>query len=169
VSPANGRLNKLPVPCTFPVLPAVFPLTSPLLSYNVHVMNKPLDQEIDYRLLKILSGENNLTQREMAKQMGISLGKVNYCLAELAKKGFVKVNRFKGSGNKLQYVYILTPSGLEAKARVTLRFLRRKMKEYEDIKQQIKELTKEIEQDNPDMEDLSAVDMEGVYPVRLAD
>ena len=127
-------------------------------------MNKALDQEIHYRLLKILSGENNLTQREMATRMGISLGKVNYCLAELAKKGFVKVNRFKGSGNKLQYVYILTPSGLEAKARITLRFLKRKMKEYEDIKQQIKELTREIEQNN-----LDTLDMEALHPVRLAD
>jgi len=127
-------------------------------------MNKALDQEIHYRLLKILSGENNLTQREMATRMGISLGKVNYCLAELAKKGFVKVNRFRGSGNKLQYVYILTPSGLEAKARITLRFLKRKMKEYEDIKQQIKELTREIEQNN-----LDTLDMEALHPVRLAD
>ena len=108
-------------------------------------MNNPFEQEVRYRLLKILSNDSNLTQREMAKSMGVSLGKVNYCLSELAKKGFVKVDRLKASKSKTQYIYVLTPQGLEEKARLTLSFLRRKTREYEEIKRQIRELALEIE------------------------
>ena len=104
-------------------------------------------QEIHYRLLKILSKNSKITQRELAGQMGISLGKVNYCLGELAKKGFLKINRFKDSRNKSKYIYILTPSGIEEKANITLRFLKKKMVEYEEIKRQIEELTREVEKD----------------------
>ena len=116
-------------------------------------MNNAYEQEIRYRLLKILSAKSNLTQREMARRMGISLGKVNYCLSELAKKGFLKVNRFKESGRKIQYMYLLTPKGMEEKARITLDFLRRKVREYEEIKKQIRELYYELQQqglDSPD-------------------
>ena len=120
-------------------------------------MNNPFEQEIHYRLLKVLSNDGNLTQRQMAQEMGISLGKVNFCLSKLAQKGFVKVNRFKGSNNKLKYIYVLTPRGLEEKARITLSFLRRKMKEYEEIKRQIHQLTREVEQENP--AGLSAMDL----------
>ena len=81
----------------------------------------------------------------MAKQMGISLGKFNYCLNELVKKGFVKVNRFTSSQNKAAYMYILTPKGIEQKAKITMSFLRLKMKEYEEIKKQIKEINREIQ------------------------
>ena len=80
--------------------------------------------------------------------MGISLGKLNYCLNELVKKGFVKINRFKSSQNKAAYMYILTPQGIEQKIKITTSFLDRKMKEYEEIKSQIKEIRKEIEDDS---------------------
>ncbi|MEW6671044.1 MAG: MarR family EPS-associated transcriptional regulator [Thermodesulfobacteriota bacterium] len=106
-------------------------------------MNADYQQEIRYRLLKILSRNPDFTQREMAREMGISLGKVNYCLSELTKKGLVKINRFKDSENKLQYIYKLTPSGLEAKAGLTVSFLRRKLFEYNEIKKQIRELARE--------------------------
>ena len=76
-------------------------------------MNNRYEQEIRYRLLKILSRESNITQRDMAKRMGISLGKVNYCLSELAKKGIIKINRFKSARNKVPYTYIITPRGIE--------------------------------------------------------
>ena len=109
-------------------------------------MNNDYQQEVHYRLLKILNRNPNLTQREMVREMGISLGKVNFCLAELAKKGFVRINRFKDSANKLQYLYKLTPSGLEAKAGLTVSFLKRKMSEYDEIKLQIRELTREAEE-----------------------
>ena len=116
-------------------------------------MNNAYEQEIRYRLLKILSAKSNLTQREMARRMGISLGKVNYCLSELAKKGFLKVNRFKESGSKIQYMYLLTPKGMEEKARITLDFLRRKVREYEEIKKQIRELHYELQQEGLDSPD----------------
>ncbi|GAJ22919.1 unnamed protein product, partial [marine sediment metagenome] len=101
-----------------------------------------------YRLLKLLSRESNLTQRNMAKRMGISLGKVNYCVSELAKRGFIKINRFKDSSNKIRYIYLLTPSGLEEKASLTLAFLRRKTLEYEETKRQIRELSAELEEES---------------------
>ncbi|MBW1705282.1 MAG: MarR family EPS-associated transcriptional regulator [Deltaproteobacteria bacterium] len=107
-------------------------------------MNNRYEQEIRYRLLKVLSQDSNLSQRDMAKRMGISLGKVNYCLSELAKKGLIKVNRFKSAKNKIPYTYILTPTGLEEKARLTVTFLKSKLSEYEEIKRQIKELASEV-------------------------
>jgi len=110
-------------------------------------MNNAFDQEIRYRLLKILSENHHLTQREMAEKMGISLGKLNYCLSQLTKKGFIKVNRFKSSTAKKKYIYMLTPHGLEEKAKVTLRFLKRKVSEYEEIQRQIRELVHELGDD----------------------
>jgi len=109
-------------------------------------MNNSYEQEIRYNLIKILSQETNLTQRDMAKKMGISLGKANYCISELAKKGFIKINRFKVSNNKIRYFYILTPRGVEEKARLTLSFLKRKVSEYEEMKHQIRKLALEVEE-----------------------
>jgi EPS-associated MarR family transcriptional regulator len=117
------------------------------LTYKVHDMNSAFEQEIRYRLLKILSQQSSLTQREMAKQMGISLGKVNYCLSELAKRGLIDVIRFKSAKNKIPYTYVLTPRGMKEKARLTANFLRRKMAEYEEIQRQIAELSREVQED----------------------
>jgi EPS-associated MarR family transcriptional regulator len=103
-----------------------------------------MQPEIDYKLLKLLEKNPALTQREMAQEMGISLGKFNYCLKELVKKGFVKVDRFTSSDNKAAYMYLLTPKGIEEKARVTHGFLKRKMTEFEEIKRQIEELKQEV-------------------------
>jgi EPS-associated MarR family transcriptional regulator len=109
-------------------------------------LNNFTQQEISYRLLKLLSRGADLTQRQMAVKMEISLGKVNYCLSELAKKGLIKIKRFKASENKLQYLYHLTPRGLETKANLTVSFLKRKMAQYDEIKHQIQELTREAEE-----------------------
>jgi len=110
-------------------------------------MNHLYEQEIRYKLLKLLSSESNLSQREMAKRMGISLGKTNYVLTELANKGIIKIKRFKSAINKIPYTYMLTPEGLEEKARITLAFLKRKLCEYEEIKRQIEEIANEAEKD----------------------
>ena len=107
-----------------------------------------IDPEIHYRLLKILEADPNLTQRQMAGEMGLSLGKFNYCLKELVKKGFVKIERFTSSENKAAYMYILTPHGIEEKSRITVSFLKRKMQEFEAIKQQIETLQQEVEDEN---------------------
>ena len=109
-------------------------------------MNNLYEQEIRYKLLKILAKESHIGQRELARKMGISLGKVNYCLTELAKRGLIKVNRFKSARNKIPYTYILTVNGLEEKARLTVNFLKRKVREYEEIKRQISELEKEVDE-----------------------
>ena len=110
-------------------------------------MNNLYEQEIRYKLLTLLAIEPNLSQREMARRMGISLGKTNYVLTELANKGIIKIKRFKSAVNKIPYTYMLTPDGLEEKAKITLTFLKRKLSEYEEIKRQIKEIAKEVEKD----------------------
>lgn len=110
-------------------------------------MNNLYEQEIRYRLLKMLIQESNLTQRDMARKMGISLGKVNYTLSELAKKDLIKVIRFKSAKNKIPYTYMLTPSGLEEKSRLAVNFLKRKISEYEEIRRQISELAREVEEE----------------------
>ena len=110
-------------------------------------MNNAFEQEIRYRLLKILSQQSSLTQRDMANQMGISLGKVNYCLSELAKRGLIDVIRFKSAKHKIPYTYVLTPRGMKEKARLTVNFLKRKVSEYEEIQRQIAELSREVQED----------------------
>lgn len=108
-------------------------------------MNNDLEQEIRYRLLTLINKEPDLTQRQIAQRMGISLGKANFAISELAKKGLVKIKRAGNSRNKLGYVYILTPRGIEEKAAVTVNFLKRKIREYDEIKRQISQLTAEVE------------------------
>ena len=110
-------------------------------------MNNAFNQEVRYRMLKLLRQDAHLSQREMADNMGVSLGKVNYCLSELSRKGFIKINHFKESKNKFKYLYELTPQGLEAKDSLTISFLKQKMSECNDIKMQIKELTHEVEEE----------------------
>ena len=109
-------------------------------------MNHAYEQEIRYRLLNLLADEPQLRQLDMAKRMGISVGKVNFCISELAKKGLIKVNRFKSAKNKLPYSYMLTPRGIEEKGRITVRFLKRKIEEYEEIKRQIGALSEAVEE-----------------------
>ena len=99
-----------------------------------------MDDAIRYRLLKLLEEQPHLNQRELARAMGVSLGKANYCLKALIEVGAVKVDNFTKSANKSAYLYILTPSGIEEKAQVTRRFLRRKLAEYEVIRREIEEL-----------------------------
>ena len=108
-------------------------------------MNAQSQREIRYRLLKILEQEPQISQRDMARRMGISLGKINYCVSELTSRGWVKVKRFNNSPYKTAYAYYLTPQGIEEKARLGVRFLHRKLAEYEEIRQQIAELTREVQ------------------------
>ncbi len=103
-----------------------------------------LDDETRYRLLKILEIDPDVSQRVLARELGISLGKVNYCLRAVIEKGWVKAGNFRNSKNKKAYAYFLTPHGLEEKARTTMRFLNRKLYEQEEIKRQIEELRREV-------------------------
>ena len=108
-------------------------------------MNHAYEQEIRYRLLNLLADEPQLRQLDMARMMGISVGKVNFCISELAKKGLIKVKRFKSAKNRVPYSYILTPHGIEEKGRITVRFLKRKIAEYEEIERQIGVLAEEVQ------------------------
>lgn len=100
--------------------------------------------ESHLRLLRELSKDNMLSQRDLSKKLGLSLGKVNYILNALLDKGLVKVKRFKNSRNKLAYMYILTPRGIIKKMELTHDFLKRKMDEYDTLKEEIEELKKDI-------------------------
>ena len=98
-----------------------------------------------YGLLKTLEGNPSLSQRDLAKHLGVSLGKVNFCLNALVAKGCLKVNNFRNSDNKLAYAYVLTPRGIEMRARMTVQFLKYKVQEYERLKAEIEELQREAE------------------------
>ena len=103
------------------------------------------DDAITYELCKSLEKEPHISQRALSRTLGISLGKVNYCLNALIDKGWVKARNFQQSPNKVGYAYILTPSGLENKARVTARFLRHKITEFEKLQTEIETLRQEVE------------------------
>jgi len=96
-----------------------------------------LTDELRYKLLKALEQNPNLSQRQLSKELGISLGKVNFCVNALLDVGVLKAQNFKNNQNKLAYAYILTPKGIEEKTAVTTRFLHRKLKEYAEIEQEI--------------------------------
>ena len=105
--------------------------------------NKPLQEETSYRVMQLLQENPDLTQRELAEKLGVSVGGVNYCLKALVDKGWVKMKNFAHSKNKFGYVYVLTPSGISEKAVITHRFLKRKMDEYENLKSEIEVLQSE--------------------------
>ena len=96
------------------------------------------------RLLRLLEAHPELSQRDLARELGTSLGKVNYCLNALIDTGLVKAHNFRNNQNKLGYAYLLTPSGIESKAAITVQFLRRKMNEYETLKREIEQLQGEL-------------------------
>ena len=105
----------------------------------------PLQDEITYKLLKSIDEDPSQSQRDLSRSLGVSLGKLNYCLRALTDKGWVKAKNFGKSSNKADYLYLLTPSGAEEKTRVTVRFLKRKMDEYEQLRKEIAELQNETQ------------------------
>ncbi len=88
-------------------------------------------------VMRKIGKNTNLSQRDLAAELGFSLGKINYCLKELRIKGFIKMNNFKKSKNKIKYAYVLTPGGLAAKTWLTINFMKNKMKEYDELKKEI--------------------------------
>jgi EPS-associated MarR family transcriptional regulator len=103
-------------------------------------------KDIRLDLLRSLESNPAFTQRALSKEMGVSLGKVNYCIKQLTEKGLVKVTNFKQNPNKIGYAYILTPKGIEEKTRLTFSFLKRKINEYEMLKDEINKLKEDIGQ-----------------------
>jgi len=98
------------------------------------------NKDIRLDILRKLESNSEYTQRELSQEMGISLGKVNYCIQKLAEKGWVKLTNFSHSSNKLGYMYLLTPKGVEQKARLTTSFLKIKLEEFEILKDEITQL-----------------------------
>lgn len=107
-----------------------------------------LTDEYRYKILKLIEADSEISQRALAKALGISLGKTNYCLKALIDKGLLKVSNFKNSKNKLAYMYLLTPRGIEEKSVITLRFLKAKIAEYENLNAEIKTLMQEANADS---------------------
>lgn len=101
--------------------------------------------EAHYKLLRLIESRPQLTQRQLAHELGMSLGKINYCVHALIDKGWIKARNFRNSSNKLAYAYLLTPRGIEQKAEITLHFLRRKVSEYETLRKEIAQLRREVD------------------------
>ena len=103
-----------------------------------------LTDEYRYKILKELQQDPDISQRELAKRLDISLGKANFCLKALIEKGLIKAENFKNSTNKVGYLYLLTPKGIEEKVSLTQRFLQRKLKEHEALEKEIEQLRQEV-------------------------
>lgn len=102
-----------------------------------------LTDEYRYKILKLVESNPSISQRELAQQLGISLGKVNFCLKALIDIGLLKATNFRNSKNKMAYMYLLTPRGIEEKASITMRFLKYKIQEYQTLQAEIEELRRE--------------------------
>lgn len=100
-------------------------------------MNKKKDNPDHFEILRKLQKKPNSTQRELASSLGFSLGKLNYCLKALQDKGFVKIKNFNKNPNKFNYLYLLTPRGISAKTQLTVNFMKKKMKEYDELKKEL--------------------------------
>ncbi|HKQ13589.1 MAG TPA: MarR family EPS-associated transcriptional regulator [Steroidobacteraceae bacterium] len=98
-----------------------------------------------YKLMRLLDSNPELSQRDLARHLGISLGKVNYCLQALIRKGWIKASNFTNSQNKAAYMYLLTPRGIEEKASLTVRFLQAKVREYEALRLEIEQIREEAQ------------------------
>ena len=103
-------------------------------------------QDIRLDLLRKLESNPHFTQRELSREVGVSLGKVNYCMKKLTEKGLIKITNFTHNPNKMGYAYLLTPQGIEEKSRLTFSFLNRKIVEYEVLKKEINALKLESEE-----------------------
>ena len=108
-------------------------------------MNKNNDEQDHFNVLRKLEVSPECTQRELAEELGFSLGKWNGCLKALREKGLVKIENFKKNPKKINYFYVLTPKGISTKTRLTLNFMKRKMSEYEELKKELKRQAKKNE------------------------
>lgn len=100
-------------------------------------------EETYYKVMRLVETKPDLSQRDLARELGISLGKTNYCLQALTRKGWIKAANFKNSRNKAAYIYMLTPRGLEQKTRLTFDFLKIKVREYEALRIEIERMQQE--------------------------
>jgi len=118
------------------------------ITHTAHGVHTLLTDEVRFKLLKLFQANPTLSQREVAGELGISLGKVNYCVNSLVAKGWIKVANFKNSKNKSAYMYLLTPRGIEEKAGITARFLQRKLQEHAALTEEIEQIRDEAERES---------------------
>lgn len=123
-----------------------------MLDNEDSVLNTGRRDELSLRVLRALATNPELSQRQLAAELGVSLGGVNYALKALVERGFVKADNFRKSGNKVAYLYLLTPQGVAQKASLATAFLGRKLEEYEVLRQEIESLKSEIGLDQPGSE-----------------
>lgn len=102
-------------------------------------MNKKREDQDHFDVMREIQKQPQTSQRDLAAQLGFSLGKLNYCLKALQQKGLVKIKNFEQNPNKLNYIYVLTPRGISEKTRLTVNFMKRKMKEYDELKKELNE------------------------------
>jgi EPS-associated MarR family transcriptional regulator len=110
----------------------------------------PINEETRYKMMRLIEANPQMSQRDVAKALRMSLGKVNYCLQALISKGSVKATNFKNSHNKAAYMYFLTPRGIEEKASLAVRFLKVKMREYEELRAEIEQARRDSQEHKPD-------------------
>ena len=96
------------------------------------------DNQDHFEILRKIKTKPKATQRQLAKELGFSLGKLNYCIKALKSKGLIKIENFKKNPNKINYIYVLTPKGIAEKTKLTMNFMKRKMKEYDELKKELK-------------------------------
>ena len=106
-------------------------------SIHVQYMNKKREDLDHFEVMRKIQQHPNTSQRDLAQQLGFSLGKLNYCLKALQYKGLVKIKNFKKNPNKINYIYVLTPRGISKKTSLTINFMKRKMKEYDELKKEL--------------------------------
>lgn len=114
--------------------------------------SKPYKSELDYALLRQLETKTDINQRDLAKRLGVSVGKINYCMRAVIDRGWVKVNNFRRADNKLAYVYLLTPIGVHAKMRLARRFLAVKEAKFGQLQDEIKSLREEVSRQDNDVD-----------------
>ncbi len=100
-------------------------------------MNKFDNKEEEFNVLRQIQKKPKSSQRQLASDLGFSLGKLNYCVKALKQKGLIKINKFKKNKNKINYIYILTPKGINYRIKITIQFMKKKMKEYDEMKKEI--------------------------------
>jgi len=105
---------------------------------SVQYMNNKLDNQDHFNIMRKIQKQPKTSQRNLAGQLGFSLGKLNYCLKALQQKGLIKIKNFQKNTNKVNYIYVLTPKGFNEKTKLTVNFMKRKIKEYEELKGELK-------------------------------
>jgi EPS-associated MarR family transcriptional regulator len=129
--------------------------TIPFLQIDIQISmtipdNNSITTELQFKVMRLLEANPQMNQRELSKSLGVSLGGVNYCLNALAAKGMIKIQNFRNNKNKWVYAYLLTPQGLAEKTALTGSFLKRKLQEYQSLKEEIEVLTLEMNNLNMD-------------------